>query len=275
MGRFTKVLALFIATGIALAWLANHPAQASGLIQSAYNLIQNGGTPVTREPTLNFVNGGCVDNSGAHSTDCTISGGGSAGAGVTVFSGSAVTLLGTQFVAIGGGAAISSTEASVELQSPAVATISNLSVQLSAALGTGASAVFTWRDGGSSQTLTCTIAGATATTCQDITHSFSAAQGDELDIQVVTTGIPAAGTLVIATQFGIALPGIQKYTQSFSSVTSVVLTDNLNTVVKTTQCYDSASPPNLIEPQNIAITDANDVTVTFSSSQSGSCIVQG
>ena len=80
----------------------------------------------------------------------------------------------------------------------------------------------------------------------------------------------------MATQFGtLTSPNVRKYSQSFSTVTSVVLTDNLNTTVKTTQCYDSSSPPNEIIPLNVAITDANDVTVTFSSSQSGSCIVQG
>ena len=56
------------------AWLFNHPAQASGLIQSAYNLIENGGSAVAREPTINFINGGCVDNPGSSRTDCTIGG---------------------------------------------------------------------------------------------------------------------------------------------------------------------------------------------------------
>lgn len=194
---------IIVAVGLLVGFAA---LQGSGVVTAAYNTILNSGSALPMRPVLNVVNGGCVDNSGANRTDCTFSGGGGgsgSGAGVTVFSGSTVTLLGTQFVAIGGGAAISSTEASVELKSPAAATVSNLSVQLSAALGLAASAVFTWRDGGSSQILTCTIAGATATSCQDTTHSFSAAQGDELDIQVVTTGTPAAATVVIGTQFGI------------------------------------------------------------------------
>ncbi len=190
--------------GVSLAvLLACAGLSGSGIATAAYNLILNSGSALTMRPTLNFVNGGCVDNAGANRTDCTVSGGGGGtGGGITVFSGSTITLLGTQYLAIGGGAAISSTEASVEIESPTAASVSNLSVQLSAALGIGASAVFTWRDGASSQVLTCTISGASATTCVDNTHSFSVAQGDEIDIQVVTTGTPTAVTLVIGTQFG-------------------------------------------------------------------------
>lgn len=44
----------------------------SGIAVSAYNLIENGGSGVTRRSTLNFVNGGCVDNAGTLATDCTI-----------------------------------------------------------------------------------------------------------------------------------------------------------------------------------------------------------
>lgn len=69
--------------------------------------------------------------------------------------------------------------------------------------------------------------------------------------------------------------GATNYIQTFSTATSVTLTHNFGTTSVLTQCYDNASPPNLIIPQNIAITDSNDVTVTFSASQSGSCIVNG
>jgi hypothetical protein len=259
---------------LAAGWGATHSAQASGLITSAYNLIENGGTPVTREPTLNFVNGGCVDNSGAHSTDCTISGGGG-GSGITVYAGTVQSLPGTLFVPIGGSGTPLS-EADMEVGSPVAATVSNLSVSVGAPPGTGQSLTFAWRDNGATTHLSCTISGATATTCADNTDSISVAAADLLDIQITPSGTFTPFTLVIATQFGsLTSPGVRKYNQSFSGVTSVVLTDNLNTTTKTTQCYDSASPPNLIEPQNIAITDANDVTVTFTSSQTGSCIVQG
>lgn len=65
------------------------------------------------------------------------------------------------------------------------------------------------------------------------------------------------------------------YSQSFSSQTSVELTHNLNTSSVIVQCYDASSPPNKISPLNTALTDANNVTVTFSASQSGSCTVNG
>lgn len=48
----------------------------SSITQSAYNLIENAGSALTKRPTLNFVNGGCADNAGSNRTDCTISGGG-------------------------------------------------------------------------------------------------------------------------------------------------------------------------------------------------------
>jgi hypothetical protein len=215
--RYRSSLLVASVIGVIIAaWVINHPLQASGLIQSAYNLIENGGTAVAREPTVNFINGGCVDNAGSNRTDCTIGGGGGTGGGITVFSGSTITLLGTQYLAIGGGAAVSSTEASVEIESPTAASVSNLSVQLSAALGIGASAVFTWRDGASAQVLTCTVSGATATTCADNTHSFSVAQGDEIDIQVVTTGTPAAVTVVIGTQIGASSAGGGGFIQTFT-----------------------------------------------------------
>jgi len=253
---------------------------ASGIAPQAYNTIQGNGSAAAKGTTLNLANNTGISWSCATSgivTTCTPTvSGGSGGGGITVFSASTLTLLGTQFVPIGGGAPVSSSEASVQVESPTAATISNLSIQLSAALGMGNSAVFTWNDGGSPQALTCTISGAMATTCTDTTHSFSAAQGDELDIQVVTTGTPSPVTVVIATQFGtLTSPNVQKYAQSFTSQTSVTLTDNLNTTDKTTQCYDSASPRNLIYPLAVVNTDANDVTVTFSSSQSGRCIVMG
>lgn len=236
---------------IAVGWFMNHPAQASGLIQSAYNLIENGGTAVAREPTVNFINGGCVDNAGANRTDCTVSGaggystiqnngtplttrsvlnfttnmtcvdnsgnmstdcsssggGGTATGGIVTYSGGSLTPAGTIYFPIGGGAVSSSTETAVDVESPAAATVQNFYVQLSAAPGTGNSITFTWRQNAASTALTCTIATA-ATSCHDTTHTFNAAQGDLLDIQVVTTGaIVGALTNVMATQFGVGASG--------------------------------------------------------------------
>lgn len=129
------------------------------------------------------------------------SGGG--GGGITVFSG-ATALTGTLYFPIGGGSLPSGTEAQSNTFSPAAATVSNFYVKISAAPGMGTTIVFTWRDGASSQSLTCTITGAVATTCSDLTHHFSAAQGDALDIQAVVSGGVIAGTpnLIMSAQFG-------------------------------------------------------------------------
>jgi hypothetical protein len=109
-------------------------------------------------------------------------------------------------------------------------------VQLSAALGVGNSAVFTWRDAGASQALTCTISGAAATTCTDTTHSFNAAQGDELDIQIVTSGTPAAVTLVIGSVFGAVSSLNPTFTISNASSTGTTA----NTLTKLTGAPSTA-----------------------------------
>jgi len=204
---------------------------ASGIAPQAYNLIQNNGSSLTARTKLNFINSGCVDDPGNGSTDCSIGGG-----GLPVYSNGSVTFTGTQFLPIGGGMAIQTTEANAEIKAPVAATLSNLSVQISAALGGGNSAVFTWRDGGASQSLTCTISGAAATNCQDNTHTFTVNQGDEIDIQVATTGTPSAVTVTIATQFGAVStlnPTIQITNASSTGTT-------LNTLTKLTGAPSTA-----------------------------------
>lgn len=69
--------------------------------------------------------------------------------------------------------------------------------------------------------------------------------------------------------------GVANFAQSFVAQTSVTITHNLGTTSVLVQCVDGASPPNVIVPQNIAITSSNVVTVTFSVAQTGSCFVNG
>ena len=127
-----------------------------------------------------------------------------AGAAPVVYSGPSLTLSGTLYFPIGGGGLTSSTETNVDLDSPAAATIQNFSVQMSAAPGVGNSVVYTWRKNAAGTALTCTISGASATSCNDLTHNFTVAQGDLLDIQAVTTGtIVGTPTVIMGTQFGI------------------------------------------------------------------------
>ena len=181
---------------------------ASGITQQAYNLIQGNGTPAARGTTLNMANTASVTWSCTTSgivTSCSATasgGGGGSGGGIVTYSGPALTPSGTQFVAIGGGALASTTEANVQVGAPSAATVSALFVNLSAAPGAGNSIAFTWRDGASSKALTCTIAN-TATSCSDTTHSFTVAQGDLVDIQLVTTGtVLVTPVTTIATAYG-------------------------------------------------------------------------
>lgn len=129
----------------------------------------------------------------------------STGGGITVFAGSSGVLSGvTVYFPIGGGGTPNATESAVFGLAPVTATISNFAVSISAALGAGNSTVYTWRDNSTSQSLTCTISGATQTTCTDLTHSFTATQGDLLDIQLVPSGAIGGGarTTVMTAEFG-------------------------------------------------------------------------
>jgi len=117
----------------------------------------------------------------------TSSGGGTAAA-LATYSGTGLTITaGTYFLPFGGGAAASSTEASVSNGIPVQATIKNLYVQQSAAIGTGNTATYTIRKNGADQAVTCVIADS-STTCADNNNSFTVLGGDVLDYELVTTG---------------------------------------------------------------------------------------
>jgi len=127
------------------------------------------------------------------------------GAGIVTYSGPSLTFSGTQFFPIGGGATASTTETNVDIDSPAAVTIQNMTVQMSAAPGVGNSAVYTWRKNASDTALTCTISGASATSCSDTSHNFTTASLDLLDIKAVTTGtIIGTPTVVMAAQVGLS-----------------------------------------------------------------------
>jgi hypothetical protein len=257
---------------------------ASGIVPQAYNLIQGNGSSAARGTTLNFANTAtvtwsCTTTGAVTACSATGSGGGgSAGGGIVTYSNSAAAPTGTAYIPIGGGGlgAFASTEANVQVGAPSAATISSLFVTLSAALGTGNSIAVTWRKAGSSQTLTCTISNP-ALTCSDTTHNFTVAQSDLIDIQIVTTGtVVVTPILTIATAYGVSAVPVVKFTSpGFTSQTSVTITHNLGTVNVQVQCWDASSPANVITPSNIAATNSNVVTVTFDSSQSGSCVVIG
>jgi hypothetical protein len=67
--------------------------------------------------------------------------------------------------------------------------------------------------------------------------------------------------------------GAANFRQAFTSVTSVTLAHSLNTFGILFNCFDNGTPPLWILPKSASLTDANTLTVTFASLQSGSCVV--
>lgn len=67
--------------------------------------------------------------------------------------------------------------------------------------------------------------------------------------------------------------GLPNFQQSFTSATSVTLNHNLNSTGVVFTCFDNSTPPLWILPKSVAMTNSNTLTVTFASSQSGSCVV--
>jgi len=63
------------------------------------------------------------------------------------------------------------------------------------------------------------------------------------------------------------------YSETFTSVSSITATHNLNTQNVIVQVYDNESPPNQVFPDSIALTDADNVTVAFNTTQSGRVVV--
>ena len=67
--------------------------------------------------------------------------------------------------------------------------------------------------------------------------------------------------------------GAANYRQTFTSSTSVSMTHNLNSFGVVVACYDNATPAAWILPKSATLTDANTVTVTFATAQSGACVL--
>lgn len=131
---------------------------------------------------------------------------GTAGGGVLGYSSltSSLPTAGTTFFPPVGGGQDDGTESNVTALAPAAAAISNMYVNLSNAPGAGNTITFTYRDAGSSTALTCTISGAVATACHDITHSFTPSIGDALSVEVDTTGtVVITPTIRIIAEYGV------------------------------------------------------------------------
>jgi hypothetical protein len=83
MKNTTKYLVI---SGVLVA-ICFTPIHGSSIGAAAYNTIESAGSALAQRSTLNFVSGTtCVDNSGAHRTDCTSTGsGGSANQNIRSF----------------------------------------------------------------------------------------------------------------------------------------------------------------------------------------------
>lgn len=81
----------------------------------------------------------------------------------------------------------------------------------------------------------------------------------------------AAGNLVSAGAPCAAGSGQVNYTQSFSGVTQVTLTHNMNQQDVLVGCYDSLE--SVVVPERVAIAGPNAVVVDFRQAQSGRCVV--
>ena len=88
----------------------------------------------------------------------------------------------------------------------------------------------------------------------------------------LTVGFASAqsGSCVVNANGANAAPNFQ---QAFTSATSVTLAHNLNSTSVVFACFDNSTPPLWILPKSVALTNANTLTVGFTSAQSGSCAV--
>lgn len=151
-----------------------------------------------------------------------INGGGSGGSGSGGSSGqyssaSVAYTTGTYYFPAGGGLAANATRSNVATTQGSAGTVSKFAVTLPAGTGSG-SAVFTWFDATTGQSVTCTAA-ASSNGCSDTTHTFNYVASDALSIQMVvsTATITSAITMTWGTgQVGPAGPpginGVSSFT---------------------------------------------------------------
>jgi hypothetical protein len=68
---------------------------------------------------------------------------------------------------------------------------------------------------------------------------------------------------------------LQKFVQTFSSVTSINVVHFLNTSSVQVQCYAATSPVILVSPEVVQIIDANTVYLEFGAAFSGEVVIVG
>ena len=101
--------------------------------------------------------------------------------------------------------------------------------------------------------------------------------------QVIPQGIAVTSANVVTLTFGASFAGsvvvvglptaVKQFDASFTNQTSIEITHDLGTAAVITQVYDASG--NQVIPQGINVTDANDVTLTFGASFTGSAVIMG
>jgi hypothetical protein len=130
-----------------------------------------------------------------------------------------------------------------------------------------------------------TFAAATSVT---VTHNLNASNVfvmvyDSSGNQVIPQNIAMTSPNVVTLTFGASFAGsvvvvglptpVKQFNAGFTNQTSIEITHDLDTDAVIVQVYDGSG--NQVIPENIAVTDANDVTLTFGASFTGSAVVIG
>lgn len=179
----TPASALLAASSITMGWTGQLSPTRGG---TGSNLSATGGTSQVLKQTStggNITVGqlSYADISGTHNTNTNLS----------FVADASASLVANSTFYLGSGR-IAGTEGVAALPLSVPGTIKNLYCSTLSGPGGATTYIATLRKNTSSQTLTCTMTGATAT-CNDTTHSFSANAGDLLALQLVTlTGAATA-----------------------------------------------------------------------------------
>lgn len=216
------------------------------------------GTTTTNDCVKFDANGNTVDAGAACGS------GGGSGGGTSGWSGITLSLLAnaTQFTPSVGGALPSTTETVVSLPANAAATLSHLSVTLSASLGTGTTLAVTLEDGTATPTaLTCTTASG-GTTCVDNTHSVSVALGDLLSFKIVATGTVTAATPEVVIGYAVGTSGVG--VTSVTGTTPIVSSGGTTPAISCATCTTNAAAltsTNVVTGAGGQATQASPVTI--------------